>query len=86
MIEIVIIASIFFSIGFASGAYLKAEAWHSEDWIILKWSPVSLGYRPMPNGATIKKGDDIIMSLKLNTADIPGEGLEVVVSDEGFTS
>jgi hypothetical protein len=85
MIEIIIVSAIFFSAGFVTGAYLKAESWYSEDWIILKWCKKSLGYRPMASGSKIQMGDDVIMSLQLNTSAIPSEGLEVVVETETST-
>ena len=86
MIELILASSIFFSLGFALGAYLKAQAWYDEDWVILKWNKKTLGYRPMCHGSKIKKGDNVVMSLKLNTAMIPTDGLDVIFHDEDFLS
>ena len=55
-----------FSIGFTVGSYFKASVFDNQDWQCL---------RPVAFGSRIKKGEKVMMALKLNTHDIPAEGI-----------
>lgn len=76
-----IICSTIFSIGFFFGTCLKANAWYNEEWMFLRWDHKSLGYRPMNNGSIIHTGDNVMMSLKINTAEIPDEGILIDIDE-----
>lgn len=66
-----------FCLGFMTGIALNKAAFKSQDWIILRWNPDSFGYRPVADGNRIYKGDKIMMSLKLDTQEIPEDGIVV---------
>lgn len=66
-----------FSVGFFSGSYFKALIIGSQDWKVMKWNPDIFGYRKVPPGYMIQKGEDVFMCLKMDTDDVPEEGLEV---------
>tara|TARA_R110002110_G_scaffold94645_1_gene245105 strand:- start:372 stop:605 length:234 start_codon:yes stop_codon:yes gene_type:complete len=64
-----------FSIGFTVGSYFKASVFDNQDWQCLRWDGNIFGYRPVAFGSRIKKGEKVMMALKLNTHDIPAEGI-----------
>ena len=70
-----IIAVSSFVAGFALGMRLKGLAFDSQDWMLMRWDYNSLGYRPIGFGTRLKKSDKIIMSLLVNTSDIPEDGI-----------
>lgn len=77
-----ILGCVIFSLGFFFGTYFKAHAWYSEDWTFLRWDYKALGYRPMNNGSIIQNGDNVMMSLKLNTAEISNEGIIIDIDED----
>ena len=73
--------TIIFSLGFAAGAYYKAWAFDGQDWQIMKWDTISLGYRPVSVGSFLCREDKILMALHLNSADFPKEGIQYAVDE-----
>ena len=66
-----------FSAGFFSGSYFKAMIIGSQDWKVMKWNADIFGYRKVPPGHRILRDEDVFMCLKMDTEDVPDEGLEV---------
>lgn len=77
MLSFFIIGFFLFTTGFFAGRYTSEEKWLSEDWEFLKWSEKSLGYRPMFHGSKIHRNDKVFMSLRIDTKNIPLEGLKI---------
>ena len=65
------------TIGFLLGSFLTNFKIKSQDWMVLRWHDESLGYRTVVPGMKIHRGDRVMMSVDLNTSDIPEEGLVV---------
>ena len=63
------------SIGFTVGSYFKASAFDNQDWQCFRWDSNIFGYRPVAFGSRIKRGDKVMMALKLDTSAIPEEGI-----------
>ena len=80
MLEVIGFAFIF-SFGFVAGAYYKGCAFDGQDWQILKWDTISLGYRPVSVGSSLRREDKILMALHLNSADFPKEGIQYAVDE-----
>ena len=72
-----LLASASATAGFLLGSLLTKFKINSQPWSILKWSDEVLGYRSVPPGVKIYRGDRVMMSLNLDTSSIPKEGLEV---------
>lgn len=66
---------LFFSAGFVAGSFLRGSAYDNQDWQILKWDENVFGYRPLSIGKHINRGDNVMMALKLQSENIPNEGL-----------
>ena len=69
---------VMFSVGFVLGAYLRGIMYEQGDWIVLRWSKETLGYRPVPNGTILKRGDRVVMGKELPTDLFPDDGFELV--------
>lgn len=76
-----IIAIITFIGGFMLGSYIRTVSYDQQDWQVLRWSRDVLGYRPAIEGSYVKRDDNIIMALKLNTSDIPNDAPYHLESD-----
>jgi hypothetical protein len=74
---IALIASITFCIGLVIGSYTRAIVYDNQDWQVFRWSKDTLGYRPIILGAYVKRDDNVIMALRLNTESIPDEGYQL---------
>lgn len=61
--------------GFACGSIFKGMTFASQDWIVLKWSKDSLGYRPLPTPSKVYKDEKITLSLMVDTSSFPEEGI-----------
>ena len=72
---VVLIGILCFSIGVIVGNMFQTMAFESQDWMVLKWSKDSLGFRPMPPGSRISKGDRVAMSLEIDSSKFPEEGV-----------
>jgi len=68
-------AFISFCIGYVIGSYLKSSAYDNQDWQCLRWDGTIFGYRPVTLGARIKRGEKVVMALKLETSAFPEEGI-----------
>jgi len=44
------------------------------DWRCLKWNPDSFGYRPVPDGTKLCRGDKIMMGLPIDPGHWSEEG------------
>jgi hypothetical protein len=66
-----------FSAGFFSGSYFKSLIIGSQDWKVMRWNSDIFGYRKVPPGYKIQKNEDVFMCLKMDTEDVPEDGLEV---------
>ena len=62
------------SIGFLLGALFKNAVFESQDWQIMRWDSHVLGYRPVAVGTNLHTGEDVVMSLPIDTRDFPEEG------------
>ena len=64
-----------FSLGFAAGSWLRGNTFDNLDWRCLKWNPDSFGYRPVPDGTKIHRGDKVMMGLPIDPGHWPEEGV-----------
>ena len=62
------------SLGFTIGALFKNAMFESQDWQIMRWDSRVLAYRPVAVGTNIYTGENVIMSLAIDTSDFPKEG------------
>ena len=72
-----LIASISFCAGFIAGSHVRTIVYDNQDWQVFRWSKDVLGYRPITLGAYVKRNDNVIMALRLNTEGIPDEGYQL---------
>jgi len=69
-----LIIAVSFSIGFALGSWMKGIMFDRLDWQCLKWSTDSFGYRTIPIGTKLYKGDKVLMALNIDPGHWPDEG------------
>ena len=49
------------------------------DWQVLKWDDTIFGWRPVKNlDLHIKRGDKIMLGIRINTSWIPDDGIKVL--------
>ncbi len=72
---IYIVGIIGFVLGCFVGSFFKRFAFESQEWKILRWNKDTLGYRPIPRGTRLFRGDRVMMSLDLDSSKFPEEGL-----------
>ncbi len=53
-------------IGFASGSIFRRAVYDSQDWKVFRWDSNIFGYRPLPTGSKVTKGDKVIIGLQLS--------------------
>jgi hypothetical protein len=75
-----LISIIMFSLGFVAGSFLRASTFDSLDWRCLKWNADSFGYRPVPDGTMLYRGDKVMMALPIDPGHWGEEG--TVYGDE----
>jgi len=75
MLASFIMGAVLFCAGFVIGSYIKAASWENEDWKILKWDKQIMGYRTLPSGGKMFRGENVVMCLKLDTQSLPEDGL-----------
>lgn len=63
-----------FSVGFVIGAFWRAKMLESEPWELYRWHEGSLGYRKINPQSTLVRDDNILMSLRVDTSNIPNGG------------
>ena len=71
----ILTGSLLFSSGFLCGSYLKSAAWENEDWKLLKWDGKIMGYRLLTAGSKMRRGENIVMCLKVDTEGLPEDGI-----------
>lgn len=72
MMIYILVAAIFFSAGFYIGGAITAAKFDTLDWLCLRWNSDSFGYRPVPVGTTLHRGDKVIVALRVDS-DLLGE-------------
>ncbi len=75
MIWTIIGCCVIFSMGFLVGVCLRSIAYDNQDWQVLRWDSSSLGYRPLRFGAMIRKNDNVIMAVRLDSDSFPEGGM-----------
>ena len=63
--------------GFGLGMFFQDRIFHNQHWMVMKWSPDALGYRPVMVGSSLFKEDKVAMSLEIDTSKFPEEGFTV---------
>ena len=77
MIDLFFYASIF-AIGYIVGLRVGASKYESLDWHTMKWSPECLGFRKVPDGTKLFRGDKAVLCVSLNTNMLqPGQAMLV---------
>lgn len=67
-----------FVVGYFVGSYLSSQKYESLDWHTMKWSPDCLGYRKVPDGTKIHRGERAVLCVTLKTDMLePGQALLV---------
>ncbi len=66
---------VLFSIGFVAGAWYKSMIYDSQPWEVFRWDSVAMGYRPIPMGSLLHRGENVLMGLRLNSEAFPSEGI-----------
>lgn len=66
-----------FSVGFLAGGFFREIVFENQNWMVMKWSPDVLGFRPVMIGGRLFKDDKVAMSLEIDTSKFPEEGLVV---------
>ena len=72
----IILWSIFFSFGYVAGSYIRGTTFDRQAWRIYRWDVTVFGYRPVPIGAKIYKGDKILMGMEVDTHGFPPDGIK----------
>ena len=70
-----LVSSLIFCIGFVAGSFLRGSAYDNRQWEVLRWDANVFGYRPLILGSFINEGDNVMMALRMNTDDIPEDGI-----------
>ena len=68
-------------VGVVIGKYLTSAAYDSQPWEVMRWNTDVFGYRPVKQGSFLKRGDNIIMALRMNSDEFPEDGLQYVQDD-----
>jgi len=63
-----------FSIGWAGGYWYRGVLFDNLGWRCFRWNKDVFGFRPVPEGARLHRGDKLIMALDLDSGAIPKEG------------
>ena len=66
-----------FILGCYIGSFFKSFAFENQEWRIMRWNQDTFGYRPVPSGVKLFRGDKLIMSLELDSSKFPEEGFKV---------
>ena len=66
---------VLFSIGFVAGAWFKSMIYDNQPWEVFRWDAGTMGYRPIPLGSLLGRGDNVMMGLRLNSESFPTEGI-----------
>ncbi len=64
-----------FVLGFSAGSWIRSWAFDRLDWRCVRWSAECFGYRPVPLGTRVYRGDKVIMGLMVETSEWPDEGV-----------
>lgn len=70
-----LIVVISFSMGFAAGSWIKGYMFDHLEWQALRWNVDSLGYRPIPDGTRVRRGQKVLMALKVDPEHWPDDGI-----------
>jgi len=62
------------TLGIGLGMFFQDKAFHNQDWMVMKWNPDALGYRPVMIGSPLFKEDKIVMSLEIDASQFDDEG------------
>ena len=75
--------SLTFSIGFIIGSTLASSKYEKLAWHTMKWNPDCLGFRRVPNGTKILKGEKAVLCVELRTDQLKsGQALLVDHGEE----
>ena len=67
-----------FTIGYFVGSFLSASKYERLDWHTMKWNSDCLGFRKVPDGTKILKGEKAVLCVTLETSMLePGQALLV---------
>ncbi len=66
-----------FVLGWFVGSFFKSFTFKNQDWQVMKWNHDVFGYRPVPPGGKLFKGDKLTMSLELDSSKFPEEGFKL---------
>lgn len=69
-----LITIVSFSLGFTTGSWLKGLMFDRLDWQALRWNSDCFGYRPLPDGSRIHRGEKVMMALIVDPNHWPEEG------------
>ena len=72
-----LIAGLLFIVGTFIGSFIQRQLFIYQEWKVLRWNDESLGYRTVPTGGKIYKNQRVVMSLEIDTSEIPKEGMKV---------
>lgn len=65
-------------VGYFAGAYVGASKYERLDWHTMKWNPDCLGFRKVPDGTKIHRGEKAVLCVSLRTDVLePGQALLV---------
>ena len=65
-------------VGYFAGAFVGASKYERLDWHTMKWSPDCLGFRKVPDGTKIYRGEKAVLCVTLRTDMLkPGQALLV---------
>ena len=64
-----------FILGCSAGSRWRSYSFDNLDWRCLKWNSDSFGYRPVPDGAKLYRGDKVMMALSIDPGHWPEEGV-----------
>lgn len=65
-------------VGYFAGAFVGASKYERLDWHTMKWNPDCLGFRKVPDGTKIYRGEKAVLCVTLRTDMLkPGQALLV---------
>ena len=65
-------------VGYFAGAYVGASKYERLDWHTMKWNSDCLGFRKVPDGTKIFRGEKAVLCVSLRTDMLkPGQALLV---------
>ena len=70
----ILLMIIAFSLGWAGGSWFRGITFDNLNWRCLRWNDDVFGFRPVPEGTRLKRGDKLIMALDLDSRTLPEEG------------